>query len=315
MGQFRGAIGAVALASAAVLSAPVVAQDVPAAQVAPPPPGTAIVAAPRTETPRSRHHHAKGDPLEGFNRAMFKVFKVLDRFLYRPVAIAYKAVIPKLVRTGVRHVFSNATEPIVLLNDVLQLKPKRAIRTLGRLAVNSTIGLGGIFDVAKTSEFDLPHHDNGFGNTLGRYGIGPGPYLFLPIIGPSSFRDLIGDGADGAVLPYAVGTPFDRSEYQVSQAVLTGLDQRAEADQEMRALESGAVDPYATLRSAYQQNRAAAIAEIRHGSNAPPEALDDPLADPDAAVPGKSTSPAPLPADDALVDPAAPAPPPATPKP
>ena len=164
--------------------------------------------------------------------------------------------------------------------------------------------------MAKADEFKLPHHDNNFGNTLGRYGIGPGPYLFLPFVGPSNFRDFIGDGADSAVLPYAVGSPFDRGEYQISQAVLTGLDKRAESDQDMRALESGAVDPYATLRSAYLQNRAADIAEIRRGSDAAPAALDDPLADPDAGN-AKEPDGMPAPADDPLVDPAAPTPAPA----
>lgn len=300
MTHIRGGIGAVALVSAVALAPPAVAQGVPLAQASPAP----VVAVPAPDAPRPRRHHAKGDPLEGFNRAMYAVFKVLDRFLYRPVAVAYKTVVPKPLRTGIRHVFSNASEPIVFLNDVLQLKPKRAVKTFGRFMINSTIGVGGVFEMAKP-EFHLPHHDNGFGNTLGRYGVHPGPYLFLPFVGPSNFRDFLGDGTDGLVLPYTIGTPFDRVEFQVTRSVITGLDQRAESDDELRALESGAVDPYATLRSSYLQNRAATIAEIRGIGEAAPDALNDPLADP--AGTGGVATPLPPSADDPLVDPAAPA--------
>ena len=302
MGQFRGAIGAVALVSAAALATPAVAQVAPAAQIAPAPAAQPAAAPPPAVAAPARRRHAKGDPLEGFNRAMYKVFKVIDRFLYRPVSIVYKTVIPKFVRGGIRHAFSNAGEPIVFVNDVLQLKPKRAARTFARFVVNTTAGIGGLIDVAKTNEFKLPHRENGFGNTLGRYGVGPGPYLFLPIVGPSNFRDILGDAADGIVLPYSIGTPFDDPEFQIPKSIVTGLDRRAESDAELRALEAGAVDPYATLRSAYLQDRAAAVADLRRGEDAPPSAFDDPLSDPEAG--GKPATPAAL--DDPLTDPAAP---------
>lgn len=227
---------------------------------------------------RTRHHTA-GDPIEGVNRGLFSVHQFLDRIVFRPVAMVYKTIIPKFVRTGVRHVISNLTEPVVLLNDVLQLKPKRAVRTFGRFAINTTLGVGGIIDVAKGEK--LPHRDNGFGNTLGRYGVGPGPYLFIPLIGPTDLRDLIGGQADGLVLPLAVGDPFDRTEYIVPTVVLGGLDQRVEADADLKALLSGAADPYATLRSVYLQSRAAEVGEVRGGEAG--GALDDPLVDPEAA--------------------------------
>ncbi len=316
MRRYRRAIGAVALVLAAMLAAPVGAQGTLTArialmQVAPAP---ALPAA-ATATPTARRHHARGDPLEGFNRAMYKVFKVLDRFFYRPVSIAYRKVIPKIVRGGIRHVFSNAGEPIVFVNDLLQLKPKRALRTFGRFTINSTIGIGGLVDVARTDDFKLPHRENGFGNTLGRYGVGPGPYLFLPFVGPSNFRDVLGDAADGIVLPYAVGSPFDDPRFQIPKSVITGLDRRAESDAELRALEAGAVDPYATLRSAYLQDRAAAVADLRKGEDAPPSAFDDPLTDPaegTAAKPAEGGASTPPAMEDPLTDPAAmPAPVPA----
>lgn len=250
------------------------------AQPAPPAPTTAITAAPPAQPSR---RHARGDSLEGFNRAMFSIHQVLDRIVFRPVAMAYKAVVPKVVRTGIRHFFSNAGEPIVFVNDLLQLQPKRAARTLARFGINSTVGVGGLLDVAKTRKINLPHHDNGFGDTLGRYGVGPGPYLFLPLVGPSDLRDFTAGLGQGAAVPLVVGNPFDRAEYQIPHAVLGGLDLRAENDEALRALLAGAVDPYATLRSAYLQDRAATIAGLRRGAAPAANPLDDPLTDPAAA--------------------------------
>lgn len=231
---------------------------------------------------RPRHHRTKGDPLEGFNRTMFSIHQFLDRIAFRPLAMLYKTVVPKPLRTGIRHVFSNVGEPLVFANDVLQLKPKRAIKTVGRFLVNSTIGIGGVLDVAKTREFNLPHHDNNFGTTLGHYGLGPGPYIFLPLVGPSDFRDFGAGIAQGQTYAFTIGTPFDRAEYRVSEAVLTGLDMRVEADGALKALLGGAIDPYATLRSAYLQDRAVSIAETHGAKAAAASALDDPLTDPAA---------------------------------
>lgn len=279
-----------------------------------------------------------GDPLENFNRRMFSAFQNTDRKFIRPAAMAYKQVVPKPVRSGIRNVLSNLGEPIVFLNDLLQLKPGRALRTLVRFAANSTIGIGGLVDVAKTPAVKLPHRSNGFGNTLAYYGVGPGPYLFLPFVGPTTLRDLIGGQGDGFVLPVAVGNPFDRWQFQVPRGVLGALDQRAESDGDMKALLDGAVDPYATLRSVYLQNRAAEIQELHsHATTGAspldeslsdpaggtPSPLDDPLSDPaKGAAPSKATgnasvgahvtpaSPAPdsaSPLSDPLADPAAPA--------
>ncbi|MET3760305.1 VacJ family lipoprotein [Sphingomonas sp. AAP5] len=275
----------------ALFVAPVaMAQDV-AAPVAVTSRAAAPAAAPAVASEaRPRHHRTKGDPLEGFNRTMFSIHQFLDRIAFRPLAMLYKTVVPKPLRTGIRHVFSNVGEPLVFANDMLQLKPKRAIKTVGRFLVNSTIGIGGVLDVAKTREFNLPHHDNSFGTTLGHYGLGPGPYIFLPLVGPSDFRDFGAGIAQGQTYAFTIGTPFDRAEYRVSEAVLTGLDLRVESDGALKALLGGAIDPYATLRSAYLQDRAVSIAESHGAKAAAASALDDPLTDPAA---------------DPLVDPAA----------
>ncbi|MFA5989570.1 MAG: VacJ family lipoprotein [Sphingomonas sp.] len=265
------------------------------AQFAPGPPAALPVEAtaptpPAPETaPRARQAHARGDPLEGFNRGLFKFHQKLDKAVFRPVALGYKSIIPKFVRTGIRHFLSNLTEPIVFLNDLLQLKPKRAVKTLGRFFINSTAGIGGVLDIAKTAR--LPHRNNGFGNTLARYGVGPGPYLFLPFVGPTDLRDFLGGQGDVLVLPFAVGRPFNRLELQIPLGVVGGLDLRAENDAGLKALLNGAADPYATLRSVYQQSRTAEIDEIK--GKATTAGLDDPLLDPDAGGAPPPPEPAP----------------------
>jgi phospholipid-binding lipoprotein MlaA len=253
-----------------VLARPLLVQALPAASASDP------------VKVRARHSRTPGDPIEGVNRSLFSVHQFLDRIFFRPVAMAYKAIVPKVVRTGIRHVISNLTEPVVFLNDVLQLKPKRAVRTFGRFAINTTLGVGGIIDVAKGEK--LPHRDNGLGNTLGRYGVGPGPYLFIPLVGPTDLRDLIGGQVDGGILPLAVGDPFNRTAFILPYVALGGLDQRVEADNDLKVLLGGAADPYATLRSVYLQSRAADVSEVRHGKTG--GALDDPLLDPEAPADG-----------------------------
>ena len=249
----------------------------------------------------------RGDPLEGFNRAMFGLHQTLDKAIYRPLAMGYRHVVPKPVRSGLRNFFSNLTEPVVFLNYLLQFRFGKAAETLVRFTVNSTLGVGGFFDIAKTKDFNLPHRNNSFGDTLAYYGVGPGPYLFLPLMGPTTLRDVLGGPLDGAVLPLAIGKPFTDWRYQVSSGVITGLDLRAESDPELRALFGGAVDPYATLRSVWLQNRAAEVSDLRHHRPKvqSPSELDDPLRDPGTpAAPRPESGAREL--QDPLADPAVP---------
>lgn len=252
------------------------------------PPAAPVAPTPIVPAAKPARHHAPGDPLEGVNRKLFSIHNFFDRILFRPISRVYKAIIPKPLRTGIRHIFSNLDEPVVFVNDVLQLKPKRAIRTFARFAINSTVGVGGVLDVAKKA--DLPHRPNGFGDTLGRYGVGPGPYLFIPFIGPTTLRDLLGTTADDALLPVTIPEPFSRKEYTLTRGVITGIDLRVESDADLKALYAGAADHYASLRSVYLQDRAAEIDEIRHGVATPK--LDDPLLDPGAtAAPADPATP------------------------
>jgi len=262
------------------------------------------VSAPAANAPRPRH--AKGDPWEKFNRHMFKLYLGLDHAVIRPVAMGYQHVLPRPVRSGLRNFFSNLREPVVFLNYLLQHKVGKAAETFARFAFNSTIGVGGLIDVAKNKNLNLPHRPNGFGDTLGFYGVKPGPYIFLPIGGPTTVRDFLGGQGDALVLPLAVGKPFDQAYYQVPRAIIVGLDTRAEADSDFKALFDSAVDPYATLRSVYLQDRAAEIAALKNrpvvveGKDLD-DPLRDPLAEPDAAP--RSTTPE---LSDPLADPAAP---------
>ncbi len=274
--RFGGATALVAAAFVLVPSAQAQQAVAPAEANATAPDQATVAEVPRTGQKRVR---TPGDPLEGFNRSMFSVYQSLDKAFFRPAALGYRDAVPRPVRSGLRNFLSNLGEPIVFLNDLLQLKPGRAAKTLTRFFVNSTLGIGGLIDVAKGE--NLPHRSNGLGNTLARYGVGPGPYIFLPFVGPSDVRDLLGGQVDGLVLPLGVGRPFDRTAFAVPRAVIGGLDIRAESEVSLHAILDGAVDPYATLRSVFQQNRAGEIAAIKAGT-APAAELDDPLADPEA---------------------------------
>lgn len=244
-----------------------------------------------------------GDPLEKFNRGNFRRHQKFDRAILRPAAMGYRHAVPRPARDGIRNVFSNLGEPLVFLNYLLQLKIGKAVETAGRFMINSTLGFGGLVDIARTPGVKLPHRPNGLGDTLGFYGVKPGPYLFLPFVGPTTLRDLLGGQAEGLVLPLAVGTPFDRLEYQIPRGVLTGLDRRAEADAELKALFASAVDPYATLRSVYLQDRQGEIDALkrrRHAAVDAPE-LGEPLEDPAGTGDKPSDSPE---LTDPLADPA-----------
>ncbi|WP_257253517.1 MULTISPECIES: VacJ family lipoprotein [unclassified Endozoicomonas] len=130
------------------------------------------------------------DPLESFNREVFAFNRQLDRYFLEPVMQLYETVTPFFVRIGIAHFFQNLKEVSTLMNNLLQFEGERAVRSVGRLFINSTLGMLGFFDPAES--MGLPHHPNEFGNTLAKYGVGPGPYLVVPVIGPFSLRDVSG---------------------------------------------------------------------------------------------------------------------------
>jgi len=189
------------------------------------------------------------DPLERYNRSVFRFNQVLDRHVARPIAVGYKKFTPQPVRVGVSNFLSNFTYPVVVVNDLLQAKVGNAGRDVARFVVNSTIGLGGLFDPA--SKWGLEMNNEDLGQTLGKWGVPPGAYLMLPILGPVTVRDGVGGVGDFFFNPVAY---IDASNIQLGLAGLDLLDRRYDLLDADEALDQ-AFDPYAFLRSAYLQRR------------------------------------------------------------
>jgi phospholipid-binding lipoprotein MlaA len=246
--------------------------------------------------------HAPGDPWEKFNRFAYAVEGALDRAIFHPASLLFKNIAPGEIGHGIHNLIVNLSEPNAFVNDVLQGRFKRAAVPAGRFVTNSTIGFLGLFDVA--THLGMPHHDNEFGVTLGRYGVGPGPYMFVPLVGPTTVRDLIGSGVDALIDPIHWASYANRPEVSTARALVGGLDERVRTEGQLNALLSDAADPYATLRSVYLQNKEG---EIR-GEGAPLEGLpsfDDPAAPPAPPPPATAgatpveDAPPPAPAEDA----------------
>lgn len=223
------------------------------------------------------------DPWERVNRSGYAIEGKLDHFVIHPLSKAYRFLTPGPIGRGIHNVLVNLSEPSALINDVLQLRLKRAGIPAARLIINSTAGVLGLFDVAARG--GLYHHDNEFGVTLGRYGVKPGPYVYLPLIGPSTARDLVGTGVDIFLNPLHLATYPAQSVVLNSNFALNGLDKETSTEAELHALLSTAVDPYATLRSAYLQNKQGEI-----------DGEGMPLELPAFEEPGLAPAPAPVPA-------------------
>lgn len=260
------------------------------------------------------------DPFESFNRKVYAFNLGLDRAILRPAAMAYRRVTPAFFRKIIRNFLSNLGEPKVIANDILQIRPTRAVVATGRFVVNSVIGIGGIIDVA--TELDIPSQENGFSVTLGRYGVGDGPYLYIPFAGPATVRSLIGTVADGFMDPrYWIRYPY-RDDVNISLGLVHGLDLRGENDSALKSLTADATDPYATIRSAYLQNQQSLVngdkntvdqlPDFDEGTATPPSTPPQPAAPPESApAPPPDQNKAPNAAKPAAEP--APATPPATP--
>ncbi len=204
-----------------------------------------------------------GDPLARANAKSYEVLQTVDDKVVAPVAGAYEKGVPRPLRMGLRNFIRNVREPVVALAYLLEIKPGKAAETVSRFAINSTIGLGGLIDVARSRPFDLPYRQNGLANVLGYYGVGPGPYLFLPIVGPTTVRDLFGLIADRLVVPLGVGAPFNEYYYAIPMNLVDALDYRNAADEDFKRLRD-ADDPYSSYRKVYLQSRIDQI-EALHG--------------------------------------------------
>lgn len=216
------------------------------------------------------------DPLENINRVIFGVNEVIDFILLRPVAEIYRAILPDPVRNGVTNVLDNLFAPVSFLNHVLQGEAERATVTLFRFVMNSTLGLGGLVDL--TSDLGYPRYDTDFNQTLTAWGVDTGPYLVLPLIGPSSFRGGIGFVGDYYADPlnmYLNNRHHRKHHYWLT--VRYGLDivsHREKVIETIDNLRSDSLDFYVTMRSIYFQ-RQAYMAEKLKSANAPGTATEE----------------------------------------
>jgi phospholipid-binding lipoprotein MlaA len=191
-----------------------------------------------------------GDPLEGLNRTVFKVNDTLDAYALKPVAKGYKWAVPQPVRSSVTNFFSNIGDVYVAANELLEMKIADGVGDIMRVVINTVFGVGGLFDVATLAQ--LPKHSADFGITLGHYGVPPGPYLVLPLLGPSTARD-----ATGLIVDY-YGNPLSYvSPSSVSWALygVNLVNTRANLLTTVDVLSAAAIDKYSFIRNAYLQRR------------------------------------------------------------
>lgn len=205
------------------------------------------------------------DPIEGYNRAMFAFNEGVDTILFKPLAQGYDIVLPAPVRTGITNFFGNIADLFIGVNNLLQGKPDQAVSDLGRVLVNSTVGLLGLVDVA--SDAGLEKHEEDFGQTFGRWGVGDGAYVVLPIFGPRTLRDTFGLVLDVAADPVA---NLDHVPTRNASQALRFTDVRADLLPADKVIEEAALDKYSYVRDGYLQRRRNLI----HDGNAPREALD-----------------------------------------
>lgn len=205
------------------------------------------------------------DPWMPLNRGIFRFNDALDRWALEPVAKGYHAVVPDPVETGISNFFRNLWFPVTFANCLLQAKPHEATESMARFIVNSTIGLGGFLDTATRLDIPAPYED--FGQTLGYWGVPPGPFVMLPLFGPSNVRDTFGRAADSATRVWPWFTPWWASS---SAGVLETVSLRARFLGEISSLRETSVDYYAGVRNAYLQRRQALVEDRMRDATATP---------------------------------------------
>jgi len=207
------------------------------------------------------------DPIEPTNRVMYAINDGLDTVILRPAAKAYRFILPQPVRTGIHNILSNLGTPVQLSNDMLEGKPRRAGDTTMRFLINTTVGVLGVFDLAK--DWGYPDHDADLGLTLGLWGLQEGPFLFLPILGPSNPRDTLGLAGTAAMDPFTwVGLGVAVQALDWSRYGVDALDQRERHLDDLDSIKKTALDPYATFRSLYRQHRESQLGDVRNDRRA-----------------------------------------------
>jgi phospholipid-binding lipoprotein MlaA len=202
-------------------------------------------------------HVAISDPFEGANRFFFDLNQRLDRNAGRPAATAYRETVPGTVRVSLHNVLDNLGGPVTVANNLLQARLESAGIAAGRFLVNSTVGVAGIFDVA--TDWGMPSRPRDFGETMGTYGVPPGPYLVLPFRGSTDVRDFAGNYIDGYVSPLRYVRYEGRNYVGLMKSTLGSMDNRANNLVTFRDIERASVDYYATMRTWYMERRARLI--------------------------------------------------------
>ena len=218
------------------------------------------------------------DPLEPMNRYIFEVNNGLDELLIKPIASWYNLMLPDRVEQGVHNVLTNLNSPVIFANDAMQGNGPRAKITAERFAINSTLGVAGIFDVA-ANWWGIKHHDEDFGQTMAVWGVGEGPYLVLPVIGPSNPRDAVGYGVDSVMDPWGWVLPSHLQWINYTRTGIQGIDLRSRNLETLDQIKKGSLDFYATMRSLYRQHRNDEIKNYDEKSNSvftPSASVDDP---------------------------------------
>lgn len=200
------------------------------------------------------------DPLEGMNRAIFHASLVTDHVVFRPIALGYRAVVPRPIRNSFRNFLNNLDSPPIFANEVFQGDLEGAGTTVLRFGINSTVGIGGLFEVA--DGWGFPRHTEDFGQTLGTFGMGEGPYLFLPLAGPAPPRDLVGRVVDVFLDPLTYVHMGSNNYWRYVRVGTDAIDLRERNIETLDEIERTSVDYYASIRSLYRQTR---NNEIRNG--------------------------------------------------
>ncbi len=208
------------------------------------------------------------DPLQNLNLQSYEVVQAIDKALVAPVASGYSKAVPAPLRHGLHNVLVTLEEPTVFVNFLLQHRIGKAAETLSRTVINLTLGLGGLIDVASRKPFKLPHRVNGFGYTMGFYGVKSGPYLFLPLFGSTSVRDLTGRLLDLAILPRTFGKPFKGTYWTLGYGASRSIDDRVELDLVLTDIRDNSPDPYISMKKRYLDLRQSEI-DALHGKVLP----------------------------------------------
>ena len=262
------------LAATALPEPPVAPEQIIAAPQPAPEQAPAAPTAPEKDAPekndgtiivRGHFHGWAPDPVQQVNKASFAAIQTSDRLVVAPVAKFYEHTLPEPLRDGLHNAIYNLREPSVFAGFLLEHKFGKAGATAVRFAVNSTVGIGGLIDVASRRPLRLPRRANGLADAMGYYGIKPGPYMFLPLVGPTTARDLVGTFVDHMALPAIIGPSASGIAYSATVTIVGGLDDRVRIAPQLHEYRDNAPDPYKATKDFYLRRRQAEIDGLRDG--------------------------------------------------